>query len=142
MTRYVSIQGTIGPFVFIFIVSLCEWLKAHSLNPLLSPITVIIKIKRISWLPDINDAGSQQVGILLYPSKSEHPDDNLADFIEIYGASVVGIKSHENPIELLFYGGHVLHIGGLIPLKEVQCSTFVLIKDPEQSFIENIFLAE
>ena len=74
------------------------------------------------------------------PSKSEHPDNNLPDFIEIYRASVVGIESHEKPIQLLLYGGHVLHISGLVPLKEVQRSTIVLIKDPKQSFIENIFL--
>ena len=92
--------------------------------------------------PHINHAGGQKVWILLYPSKSEHPDDNLTDFIEIYGASIVGIESHENPIQLLFYGGHVLDICGLIPLKEVQRPTLVLIKDPEQSFIENIFLAD
>ena len=96
----------------------------------------------INHLPDINHAGGQEVWILLYPSKSEHPDDNLSDFIDIYRASIVGIESLENPIQFLFYGGHVLNISGLIPLKEVQRSTLVLIKDPEQSFIENIFLAD
>ena len=56
--------------------------------------------------------------------------------------SDVFLANHEDPVQLLFYGGHVLHVGGLIPLKEVQRPTLVLIKDPEQSFIKNIFLAD
>ena len=63
----------------------------------------------------------------------------MIDFINLY-FTIFGY--HENPIQLLLYGGHVLDIRGLIPLKKVQRSTLVLIKDPKQSFVENIILAD
>ena len=90
--------------------------------------------------PHINDAGGEQVRVLLDPREPEHPDDDLSDLIQVDGPPVVRIKSQENPVELLLHSGHVLHVGGLIPLEEVQCPGAILVEDSEQSLVENIFL--
>ena len=77
---------------------------------------------------------------LLYFSEPEHPLDNLHDLVRVDGAAAVCVKGCEDPVELLLDRRHVLHVGGLEPLEEVEGAAVVLIKHPEQRVVEDIIL--
>ena len=74
------------------------------------------------------------------PSQPEHPFDNLHDLFRVYGSSAISIKGCEDPVEFLLDGRHVLHVGGLEPLEEVEGAAIILVKHAEQSVIKDIIL--
>ena len=70
----------------------------------------------------------------------EHPLDDLRDLLGVDGAAAVRVESREDPVELLLDGGHVLHVGRLEPLEEVEGAAVVLVKHAEQGVVEDIVL--
>ena len=75
-----------------------------------------------------------------FSTPPKHPLDDLRDLLGVDGAAAVRVESREDPVELLLDGGHVLHVGGLEPLEEVEGAAAVLVKHPEQGVVEDIVL--